>query len=40
MLKAGFATAVNVRELGQTIGNIAGDRDHIIAAMEMLAAGI
>jgi hypothetical protein len=40
VLKTGFATAVNERELGQPIGYIAGDCDHIIAAMDMLGTGI
>jgi toxin CcdB len=40
VLKAEFATAVNVRELGQPLGNIAAERDSIIAAMDMLVTGI
>lgn len=40
VLKTEFATAVDIRELGQPVGNIAAERDRIIAAMDMLVSGI
>jgi len=40
VLKTEFATAVNVRQFGQPIGNIAVEHDRIIAAMDMLVTGI